>query len=60
MTEPAPRAARDQVDDLRASKFTVAQAFDVAGLRWSGPRAATWEDLEHEIRQTMHEEVRPR
>lgn len=60
MTEASPRAPRDQVDDYKFCGFTVAQAFDVAGLRWLGPRPATWEDLEHEIRETIHEEVRPR
>ena len=60
MTEPVPRPARDQVDDIRVNGFTVAQAFDIAGLRWLGPGKATWEDLEHEIRETAHEEVWPR
>ena len=60
MTEPAPRPARDQVDDWKTLGFTVPQAFDIAGLRWLGPRAATWDDLEHEIRETAHEEVRAR
>ena len=58
MTESAPRPARDQVDDYQANGLTVAQAFDVAGLPWWGPRPATWEDLEHEIRQTAHQELR--
>lgn len=58
--EPVPRPARDQVDDLKVKGFTVPQVFDIAGLRWSGPREATWEDLEHEIRQTAHEEARGR
>jgi hypothetical protein len=60
MTEPQPRPARDQVDDLKGHGFTVPQAFAIAGLRWYGPKAATWDDLEHEIRETAHEEVRPR
>ena len=56
----ATAPARDQVDDLRANGFTPAQAFDIAGLRWFGPKAATWDDLEHEIREVAFEEVRPR
>lgn len=60
MTEPQPQPARDQVDDWRNLGFTVAQAFDVAGVRWFGPGEATWEDLEHEIREVAFEEVRGR
>ena len=60
MTEPAPRPARDQVDDLKALGFNVMQAFAIVGLRWWGPKVATWEDLEHEIRAVAHEEARPR
>ena len=60
MTEPAPRPARDQVDDLRNTGVTVRQAFDIAGVRWPGVRNPTWEDLEHVIRMVTHMETRPR
>lgn len=56
--EPLPRPGADQVDDLRGSDFTVLQAFDVAGIRRLGPRAPTWADLEHEIREITHLEAR--
>ena len=60
MSEPQPQPARDQVDDWKDLGFTVAHAFDIAGIRWWGPGEATWEDLEELICEVADEEVRPR